>query len=394
MTQAPVSQHTFLRKLRTRPYLAAATAIAAILACALAARWLWRAPANGGDSGARPAMTITTTTAAMVEIDAPVAASGPVAAWQEASVDAPFNGPRVTALLANVGDRVKKGAVLAKFDTSALLTAQAQSQAQLDKAEAAARLAGLNRSRARDLDGTGAMSDQDMQQIIATADSAAADLAAARAALAATRLPLREAFIRAPDDGIVASRTATLGASAVAGQEMFRLIRQSRLEWRAQLPAALAAGLQIGTRAQVEIADGSVIEGRVRVLAPGADSQSHLLTVFVDLASNTTARAGMYVSGIFAGNTKRMAAVPAESIVIRDARKFVFILEHAGTSDIVHRRIVRTAGTSDGQVGIEVGLQGGETVVRSGAGLLDDGDIVKIVSRPLQNNPIAKRAAK
>jgi RND family efflux transporter MFP subunit len=339
-------------------------------------------------------MTVTTTTAAMVEIDVPIAASGPVAAWQEASVDAPFNGPRVTALLVNVGDRVRKGAVLATFDTSALLAAQAQAKAQVDKAAAAARLAALNRSRARDLDGTGAMSDQDMQQIIAAADSAEADLAAARAALAATSVPLREAVIRAPDDGIVASRTATLGASAVAGQEMFRLIRQARLEWRAQLPSALAAGLQAGTLAQVEIADGSVIEGRVRMLAPGADPQSHLLTVFVDLASNTTARAGVYAGGSFAGKTRRIAAVPAESLVIRDARQYVFIVEHAGAIDIVHRRIVRTAGTSDGLVGIADGLQGGETVVRSGAGLLDDGDIVKVVSRQPGSSPVAKRASK
>ena len=58
------------------------------------------------------------------------------------------------------------------------------------------------------------------------------------------QLRLRQTRVLAPDNGVISARSATVGAVLPAGQELFRLIRQGRLEWRAEVAAADLARLK------------------------------------------------------------------------------------------------------------------------------------------------------
>jgi multidrug efflux pump subunit AcrA (membrane-fusion protein) len=165
-----------------------------------------------------PALTVSTAAPRHLVWAATFAASGAVAPWQEASIGAQIGGYQLIDVRANVGDRVRKGQLLAKFDPALLQADEAQLQASFDQAEA-------NLKRAETLGSGGALSAQDLLQARTLAKTAAAQLAS-------KQLQLRYTEVLAPDDGTISSRTATLGAVASVGQELFRLIRQNRLEWR------------------------------------------------------------------------------------------------------------------------------------------------------------------
>ena len=102
-------------------------------------------------------------------------------------------------------------------------------QADLDQAKADA-------DRARGLTGSGALSSQQITEYLITERKAKAELASAKAALASAQLTLDRTKVYAVDDGVISERAASLGDVVTAGDEIFKLIRQNRIEWKAEVP--------------------------------------------------------------------------------------------------------------------------------------------------------------
>ena len=256
-----------------------------------------------------PALTVSTATPRSVVWPATLAASGAVAPWQEASIGAQIGGYQLIEVRVNVGDRVKKGQLLAKFDPALLEADATQLQATFDQATA-------NLKRAETLGSGGALSAQDLLQARTLTKTVAAQLAS-------KQLQLRYTEVVAPDDGTISSRSATLGAVASVGQELFRLIRQNRLEWRGELTAQQLAQIKPGQEIQLALPEGTAATAHVRQTAPSLDSQSRLGMVYADIAPGSQARAGMYADGRVVLRESPALAVPAESVVIRDGRSYV-----------------------------------------------------------------------
>lgn len=344
-------------------------------------------PATAADAAApKTALTITLAIAATHTFDERVLASGPVAAWQEAAVGAPLAGLRLVALHVDVGAAVRRGEVLAQYDTAGLLAALDLAEANAAQARAVAAQASANNARSASLKDSGAMSEQDLLQLSTQQDIAKAQLASTLATLRATRVQLRDATIRAPDDGVISARSATLGAVGAVGQELFRLIRGGRVEWRAQLTPAQAGMVAAGQAAGVAVAGqaasvgapGRAVGGRVRLVAPGMDPLTHLLTAYVDVAAGAGLRAGMYASGDIKVGAHRGVGVPAASVVARDGRDYVFVVQRDAHPPAVRRRQVGRGGTEGALIEIVDGLRAGEAVAGAGAGFLEDGDLVRI----------------
>src|SRR3546814_9449708 len=89
-------------------------------------------------------------------------------------------------------------------------------------------------------------------------------LASAKAQRAAQAVRLRNARIVAPDDGVISSRSATIGAVGAPGVELFRLVRQSRLEWRAEVPSKDMSRLTPDVGVDVQLLDGTRVSGKLR----------------------------------------------------------------------------------------------------------------------------------
>jgi RND family efflux transporter MFP subunit len=314
-----------------------------------------------------PALTVSTATPQRSVWSATLAASGAVAPWQEASIGAQIGGYQLIDVRVNVGDHVKKGQLLAKFDPALLLADQAQLQANFDQVEA-------NRKRAETLGSGGVLSAQDLLQARTLAKTAAAQLAS-------KQLQLRYTEVPAPDDGTISSRTATLGAVASVGQELFRLIRQDRLEWRGELTARQLAQIQPGQEVMLTLPDGTVATARVRQTAPALDSQSRLGVVYADITPGKYARAGMYADGRVVLRESPALTVPAESVVIRDGRSYVATVTEVAGVPRVRMQAVTVGRRQGGDAEITQGINDDDQVIMQGAGFLNDGDVVRLSPR-------------
>jgi RND family efflux transporter MFP subunit len=322
---------------------------------------------------AAQAVAVTAAVATFSDWPAVLEASGAIAPWQEAVVGAQVTGLHLTEVNVNVGDQVKKGQILARFDEGLLRADEAQLKAAWTQAD-------TNRRRAQTLKDSGGISEQDILQYTTQADTA-------RAQLDAKELQLRYAVVVAPDDGIISARSATLGAVAGSGQELFRMIRQNRLEWRGELNAAQLAQIVPGQRISLALPDGGSAGATVRQTAPSLDVQTRLGLVYADLDGvrpKTSARAGMYANGRIVLAQKPALAVPAGAVVIRDGRSYVLKLPAAGATRPGALTVALTAVTTGRRQGtateIVSGLKAGDNVVVQGAGFLNEGDAVRVAA--------------
>ena len=379
--------------LAPKPLLLATSAVAMAVALLLAPLGtLAQAPAAADKANApKPALTVTVDAPTRATWSHTLTANGNVAAWQEASVGAEANGLRLAEVRAQVGDRVRAGQVLAVFDAEGVRAEVAQSRAALAEARANAAEAQANADRARSLQTTGAMSEQQIAQFTTAAVTAAARVESAQAMLAVQELRLKHAQVLAPDSGIVAARSATVGAVVPAGTELFRLIRQGRLEWRAEVPAADLARVKPGQAVSLKAANGVGAKGRVRMVGPTVDTQTRAALVYVDLLPGTpeAIKAGMFAAGELVLGDSAATTVPQQAVVNRDGFTYLFVLaepkggDAAGTAQVQRLKVQAGRRVGD-RVEIAGGLPTGAAprVVVQGAGFLNDGDVVKVVAGP------------
>lgn len=337
-------------------------------------------------SSPKAALTVNTVQVSHATLDATVPANGNIASWQEALIGSEVNGLLLTEVLVNVGDNVKRGQVLARFSSSTINADIAQAAANLAEAKAAAIEASGNANRARSIKDTGALSAQQIEQYISSEASTKAHVEAAEASLNLQRVKLRQTSVESPDSGIISSRTATVGSVASAGQELFRLVRQGRLEWRAEMTSADVGKIKIGMTAELTLPDGNVLKGKVRAVSPSIDSQTRNAIVYVDLPASS-AKAGMYARGKFVlANTKALT-LPASAVVIKDGFSYVMQVGNANAS-----ADTKSPGSQHvKQIKVETGRRSGEVVevlnledndanyVASGGAFLADGDVVRVV---------------
>jgi HlyD family secretion protein len=338
----------------------------------------------------RPALSVTTTLPQRTTLPVQIAANGNIAAWQEASVGTEANGLRLAEVRVNVGDLVKRGQVLATFTPDMMQADVAQIRALVAEAEAALAEAQVNAKRARELATSGALSDQQINQFMTAERTAQARLDAQRAQANVQALRLRQTQVLAPDDGVISSRTATVGAVLPAGTELFRLIRQGRLEWRAEVAAPDLAKLRPGMAASVTPAGGTAIAGKVRMVAPTVDPQTRNGIVFVDLGPSREARAGMFARGEFDVGTGQGLTLPQSAVLLRDG--FSYVLRVGPDAKVVETKV--TVGRRIGErVEITGGLDASARVVASGGSFLSDGDTVRVVDAPAPGTQAAASAA-
>lgn len=325
---------------------------------------------------AKPALAVTLTLPQQSVWPIRIAANGSVAAWQEASVGTEANGLRLVRIEANVGDRVRRGQLLALFESGLVSTELAHSRAMLAESEAALAEAAANARRARDLQTNGALSEQQIHQYLSAERMAQARRDAAEATAKAQAIRLAQTEVRAPDDGVISARSTTVGAVLPAGQELFRLIRRGRLEWRAEVAAPLLARIAAGQVATVTPVGGQALRGTVRVVSPAVDPQTRNGVVYVDLPPGNAARAGMFARGEFdLGPGSPALTLPQTAVLPREGFHYVFRIGPGSRVVLTKVGVGRRMGD---RVEVLSGIDAGSRVVASGAGFLGDGDLVSV----------------
>jgi RND family efflux transporter MFP subunit len=336
-----------------------------------------QAQAQGASApAAKPALTVSLVAPQLVEWPQRLAANGNIAAWQEAVIGAEAAGLRLTEVLVNVGDSVRRGQPLARLNSDAIAADVAATRASLAEAQAAAEDAQANGQRAREMGPSGVFTAQQIHQWLTAEKAAQARVEALKARLVADQVRLANTRVLAPDDGVVSARVATVGAVVQPGQELFRLIRGGRLEWRAEVAAPDMSRIKPGAAVRVTPAGGRTIDGRVRVLAPSVDPVTRNGLVYVDVPAPGDARAGMFARGEFELGSAKALTLPQAAVVLRDG--FSYVLRVDAQSKVVLTKV--SVGRRVGErVEVVSGLDAAARVVAAGGGFLSDGDTVRVV---------------
>lgn len=338
------------------------------------------APADGGSA----ALTVTLAAPQRLMWPVTLETNGRLQAWHEAVIASETAGQRIESVEVDVGSVVKTGDVLAQLSTETLRNTIVQQEAAVLSAEAALDQAKSDADRARTLVSgrSGALSAQQASEYYVTERKAEAELASAKAALASSKLDLDRTQIVAPDDGVISSRSASMGAVVSTGTELFRLIRQNRIEWQAEVPLRFLRDVKVGIKAAIPTPIGTEVAGEVRLISPVSSETTGRVIVHVALFPPEDApmpKTGMMVSGRFELGETEALTVPATATSMRDGFTYVFALEEGGSPTTVSRKRVETGRRIGDRVEITSGLEGDERVVQAGGAFLSEGSVVKVM---------------
>ena len=329
------------------------------------------------EAAAKPALTVAVTQLQQTQLPVVLSANGNIAAWQETSIGSEAQGLRLTEVRVDVGDRVRAGQVLAVYASEGIQADIAQARAGLAEAEVSARAAIREAERARAVQNSGAVSDQQVNQLLTAELSAQARVQTARAQVLTHQVRLKNTQVLAPDFGVISARTASVGA--VGGGDLFRLIRQGRLEWRAEVTSAELARVKPGQGVTVTSAAGAKVQGKVRMVSPQVDPQTRAALVYVDLPvavdQQHLVKPGMFARGDFELGQSGAVTLPQTAVVMRDGFSYVYTV---GADNRITQVKLQTGRRVGDRVEINGKLAPDARVVAIGAGFLNDGDLVRV----------------
>lgn len=328
---------------------------------------------------AKAALTVTTATLKPVQWMQNLTANGSVVAWQEAIVGAEVTGVRITAVRVNIGDVVKKGQVLASLAVDAMQASESEAQAALHESEAVLADSSANAARMRKLAESGFVSRQQLDQALTSEKTAKARLEVQRARHQNSALRLSQQNITAPDDGVISARSASVGTLTQPNVELFRLIRQGRLEWHADLTADELGLISKGMRVELMSPQGKLVQGVVSAIAPAINPQTRYGKVLVELPKGSGMISGMFARGSFqlGEQAKPVSVLPQSAVMLRDGTAFVFAV---GADMRVKERIVSVGRRFGEQIEVTGGLEADVQVVETGGAFLVEGDQVRVIA--------------
>ena len=345
-------------------------------------------PDNAKTTEQKAALTVTVVQPEQQNWKQTFTANGNIAAWQEVVIGSELSGQRLTRVNVNVGDKVKRGQVLAEINSDTIRADLAAAKASYAEAQAVLADAVTNNKRIQQLRNTGAISAQELTQYQTSQATAQARLDASRAQIESNQLRLAQTQVISPDNGVISARTATVGSLAQTGQELFRLIRDHRLEWRAEVTTSDLYKLKQGMNARIFSPDPAqpAITGKVRIIAPVIDPQTRYGLVYVDLPATQAFRMGMFVKGEFDLGEKPALTIPQTALLLRDGFAYVFIV---GKNNRVAQQKVTVGRRLADRVEI-LDLPANVKLVASGTGFLTDGDLVT-VAKDIPDTPLTKQ---
>lgn len=304
-----------------------------------------------------------------------IPANGWLKPWHEAVVAAEIDGLRITEVLVDVGSSVAKGQALARLADEAVRAELRKQEASLATAKADLAKAEANADRARKMQGSGALSGEKITEYLVAEQTAKANVDSAEASLQSQQLKLAQTTIIAVDDGLIVSRSAQLGAVVSTGTELFRLIRQQRIEWQAEISARHFPRITVGQSATITTPGGQRFEGTVRLVSPTINTDTGRALAYIALPPEAHPPAGLYVTGQIEIGTTAALTVPETALVLRDGIAYVFTIDGDRRVSRVH---VETGRRNAGEVEITSGLARSAEVVMSGGAFLSNGALVRL----------------
>ncbi|MFC2075814.1 efflux RND transporter periplasmic adaptor subunit [candidate division KSB1 bacterium] len=288
---------------------------------------------------------------------------------------------RIARIYVKVGDRVKKGQLLARLDTRMAELQVKQAEAGLQVARASLSDAERNWERMQSLEADGAISPQQIDKMKLAFESARAQAEQAGAGLDLARHNLEVSTVRAPIDGVITAKSAEEGAvinpGMLGGTGVLTLMDISTVEVEARVPQEKIGSFRTGQRAEVSVSyrPNQTFPGRVSMVNYAADPVSRMFDIKIILNNpDLILRAGTFAGVAVAVETHHDIPVVPLSALVQE--KYVFTLN----GEVSHRNEVTVGIRNQNLIEITEGLEGGEKVVIQGAFGLSEGARVKLIT--------------
>ncbi len=320
---------------------------------------------------------VTVVVPGLTKVETQVSITGVLSARDEMPISVEGEGLRIVAVLAEVGDRVRRGQVLARLSNAIAAPQVASLSASLEEARTSADLAAADYRRAQGVASTGALSAEDIERRRAQAANAAARVKVAAAQLAESRARLGRSEIRAPADGMVLTRNAEVGQTAsAAGEPLFRLGRGGEIEMRGRVSEGDVGLLAVDQAASIRVTGiKNEVPGTVRLLGAVIDPATRLGTVRISMARDPNLRPGAFARANVLVSTEQKPVVPQTAVQTDYNGNYVLVVNAEGA---VARRGVTISGTRNAGVVVAAGLTGTEQVVAVAAAFLRPGEKVRV----------------
>jgi RND family efflux transporter MFP subunit len=314
-------------------------------------------------------------------VTATVSFTGTISARYDMPIGTEGEGGRIVAVLVEPGDAVKRGQILARIDPSVVSAQVNQLTASVEQAKAQAALSEAEYQRAKGVEAAGALSAEEIERRRAASitDAARAKVAAAQLAEAEARLGRTQ--IRAPADGVVLTRTAEVGQTAVPGGEpLFRLANGSEIEMRGQIAEQDIARVQVGQPANVYLTGiAQPFKGKVRLLGAVIDPKTRLGDIRIALEPDAALRPGAFARAQVSVSEAQRAVLPQTAVLADAQGNYVLVVN---SQEQTERRAVRVADTTPDGIVIDEGLKGDERVIATAGGFLRAGERVAVAGQP------------
>jgi HlyD family secretion protein len=360
------------------------------------------------DPGLAPAVVLPAITVSKVDtrpMRDRVIVTGLIAPVENVQVAPLIEGQPIEALLADVGDTVTEGQVLAVLSkttldlqksqfAASLASARAtiaQAEAQMIEARTSADEAQRVSARTAALRKQGSASQAAADTASGNAISATARVTVATQSLEAARaqvalvqaqaanidLQLNRTEVRAPVSGKISARNAVVGSIATAaGAPMFRLIRDGALEMDADVAEADMMRIAAGQKVLLSLVGGDApLTGTIRLVEPTIDAVTRLGRARVTVDNPGQVRAGMFADAEVLVVERQALAVPVTAVG-RSAGKATVMKVVDGT---VTQMVVQTGIRDAGWVEILSGLAAGDIIVTKAGAFVRDGDRINPV---------------
>lgn len=283
-----------------------------------------------------------------------------VEAAQSASIAARISG-NITDLPVQLGSRVKKGDTLIVISADEIRAKLNQAGAQLDQAR-------RNLKREQNLLNKNAATPESVKTL-------EEQTKIAEAAYREAQTMLDYTTIKAPFDGTITAKPASIGDLATPGRTLLRLESESSLQVIADIPEALVLQLAIGDQLPVEIeAAGVEVNGSIIEIAPTADPASRTAPVKLRIPISENVRSGQFARVSLPGSAGTAIMIPTAAVKPFGQLERVFLVD----SDTLRLQLIKTGTQIDDQVEVLSGVSAGDRVVVSENPDLSDGRNVTI----------------
>jgi RND family efflux transporter MFP subunit len=317
--------------------------------------------AGNGESVERQAVRAETTTAQLRSVTDRIEVTGSIEPQARVLPGTKIMG-RIETVTVDVGDRVRRGQVLAALEKRDLEAAVEQARAAIRMAEARLSNARTHYERIVDLHSRGSVTEKNLEDATAGYRVAEAGLQQAKAALASAEVNLDYATIRSPVDGYVTEKKVEAGDLAKPGMPFFVLEVLSRVKVTVSVPESDIVDISRGDAATVTV---GVVDQRIDLvvdrIVPSGDTRSRTYEVQL-LADNPkrTLKSGMFARVSFGKEQKEVLLVPQTAITRRGQLEGLFVV---GDDEVARIRWVRVGPQREEGVEILSGLEPGERIV-------------------------------